>query len=173
MGLHWFCKISRHIWPSAYTVVAKAHAPGGQHKAYLQLTIGTSTFVVDDVLFGWNILERKRTVGALFGYSSVNCRVNLKVPVPSRRPPSRVVRMVGPSSHTFKRTVIQSAPTPHRTGRIRHVRRAEREISHRHSTSPPSHTVSSGPKMTAFHAMRLLSFGDALMPCGGSFCILL
>ena len=29
---------------------------------------------------GWNILDTKRTVGGLFGYSSVNCIVNLKVP---------------------------------------------------------------------------------------------
>ena len=29
---------------------------------------------------GWNILDTKRTVGGLLGYSSVNCIVNLKVP---------------------------------------------------------------------------------------------
>lgn len=29
---------------------------------------------------GWNILETNRTVGGLFGYSSVNSTVNLKVP---------------------------------------------------------------------------------------------
>jgi hypothetical protein len=31
-------------------------------------------------MFGWNILKTKRTVGGLFGYSSVNCEVSLKVP---------------------------------------------------------------------------------------------
>lgn len=30
--------------------------------------------------FGWNILETKRTVGGLFGYSSVNSIVSLNVP---------------------------------------------------------------------------------------------
>lgn len=30
--------------------------------------------------FGWNILDTKRTVGGLFGYSSVNSIVNLNVP---------------------------------------------------------------------------------------------
>lgn len=30
--------------------------------------------------FGWNIFETNRTVGGLFGYSSVNSIVNLKVP---------------------------------------------------------------------------------------------
>ena len=30
--------------------------------------------------FGWNILETNRTVGGLFGYSSVNSMVSLKVP---------------------------------------------------------------------------------------------
>lgn len=32
------------------------------------------------VPFGWNILDTNRTVGGLFGYSSVNSSVNLKVP---------------------------------------------------------------------------------------------
>lgn len=31
-------------------------------------------------LFGWNILVRNLTVGALFGYSSVNSTLSLKVP---------------------------------------------------------------------------------------------
>ena len=31
--------------------------------------------------FGWNILETNLTVGGLFGYSSVNSIVSLKVPV--------------------------------------------------------------------------------------------
>lgn len=30
--------------------------------------------------FGWNIFDTKRTVGGLFGYSSVNSMVSLKVP---------------------------------------------------------------------------------------------
>ena len=31
-------------------------------------------------MLGWNILERNLTTGGLFGYSSLNSRVNLKVP---------------------------------------------------------------------------------------------
>lgn len=31
-------------------------------------------------LFGWNILVRNLTVGALFGYSSVNSTLSLNVP---------------------------------------------------------------------------------------------
>lgn len=33
-----------------------------------------------DALFGWNILVRNLTVGALFGYSSVNSTLSLNVP---------------------------------------------------------------------------------------------
>jgi hypothetical protein len=36
---------------------------------------------------------------------------------------------------------------------------------------PPSHGVSSGPKITAFHSMMLFSVGVPLMPLGGSFCV--
>ena len=35
---------------------------------------------------------------------------------------------------------------------------------------PPSHGVSSGPKMTAFHFMMLSGFGEPLAPSGGSDC---
>ena len=31
-------------------------------------------------MLGWNILERNLTTGGLLGYSSLNSRVNLKVP---------------------------------------------------------------------------------------------
>jgi len=31
-------------------------------------------------MFGWNIFVTNFTVGALFGYSSVNCNVSLNVP---------------------------------------------------------------------------------------------
>ena len=34
----------------------------------------------DRALFGWNILVRNFTVGALFGYSSVNSTLSLNVP---------------------------------------------------------------------------------------------
>ena len=33
-----------------------------------------------DALFGWNIFVRNFTVGALFGYSSVNSTLSLNVP---------------------------------------------------------------------------------------------
>lgn len=36
--------------------------------------------------------------------------------------------------------------------------------------SPPSHGVSSGPKMTAFHSMMFSGFGEPFTPCGGSDC---
>lgn len=49
MGLQRFCRMSRQIPPSAYTL-------------------------------GWNILLTNLTVGGLFGYSSVNSIVSLKVP---------------------------------------------------------------------------------------------
>lgn len=49
VGLHLFCRMSKHIPPSAYTL-------------------------------GWNILDTNRTVGGLFGYSSVNSIVSLNVP---------------------------------------------------------------------------------------------
>lgn len=39
--------------------------------------------------------------------------------------------------------------------------------------SPPSHGVSSGPKMIAFHSMMLSGLGEPSMPWGGSFCSLL
>lgn len=38
---------------------------------------------------------------------------------------------------------------------------------------PPSQGVSSGPNITAFHSMILLSQGAPLIPEGGSFCNLL
>ncbi len=38
------------------------------------------TLAGNHIPFGWNILETNRTVGGLFGYSSVNSMVSLKVP---------------------------------------------------------------------------------------------
>lgn len=36
-----------------------------------------------DSLLGWNICDLNLTTGALFGYSSVNAKVSLKVPASS------------------------------------------------------------------------------------------
>lgn len=52
---------------------------GGPTEYFASFWIVKSSFG-EDLPFGWNILETNRTVGGLFGYSSVNSIVSLKVP---------------------------------------------------------------------------------------------
>lgn len=49
-------------------------------KEEIRSTYFPCTWMRNNLLLGWNILETNRTVGGLFGYSSLNWRVNLNVP---------------------------------------------------------------------------------------------
>lgn len=79
VGLHRFWSMSKHILPSAYTnirqsIISFQHVQEFQQRIWITIIISRSS------PFGWNILEIKRTVGGLLGYSSENSITSLKVP---------------------------------------------------------------------------------------------
>lgn len=64
--------------PSAYT--AKEHSEHSLLTSRPEKNKNISNSNKYYIPLGWNILETNRTVGGLFGYSSVNSMVSLKVP---------------------------------------------------------------------------------------------
>ncbi len=82
------------------------------------------------------------TTGALLGYSSENSSMSLK--------------------HPGGVDDIRVQCTPPTTQCSFH-----HQLRHH---LPPSQTVSSGPKITAFQSLMLSGLGEPLTPCGGSCC---
>lgn len=81
VGLQRFWRMSKHILPSAYTnthnrTSSVTNTANMAH--YFITTLRSSPF-------GWNILEMKRTVGGLLGYSSENSITSLNVPAERER----------------------------------------------------------------------------------------
>ena len=60
VGLQRFCKISKHILPSAYT----------EGRSGSELLVSVLSFQTNHL--GENIFDTNRTTGGLFGYSSEN-----------------------------------------------------------------------------------------------------
>lgn len=117
-------------------------------------------------LFGWNIFDSKRTVGDLFGYSSVNVSVSLKVPGGRSERWAHVAHSQTRDERTsFPRRIFWSEYDGLRTSRgggVSFVRRG----GDRGAPGAPARA------RRACQTMMLLSEGVPLMPGGGSFCSL-
>lgn len=109
------------------------------HKKYVQ--IGWELLP-----FGWNILEIKRTVGGLFGYSSVKTSVSLNVP--SSNGVSWGLRRENENNVKNRIRISTNYAI------YIYVIEWERYIIY--------------PKITAFQSIILLSVGAPLTPTGGS-----
>lgn len=87
------CK-SRNKRKKIHSIITRATTQSGRnHLTCIDVRIADTSYVGDQrfcrmsrqmppsaYTFGWNIFDTKRTVGGLFGYSSVNSIVSLKVP---------------------------------------------------------------------------------------------
>lgn len=88
VGLHRFWSMSKHILPSAYTNIRQNTIISFQHVQQLQQNTWISR-----IPFGWNILEIKRTVGGLLGYSSENSITSLNVPAEGKNKSNFIVKI--------------------------------------------------------------------------------
>ena len=122
---------------------------------------------------GWNILDTNRTTGGLFGYSSLNCMVNLNVP--SSNGVSLGLQW---SVCVCVYTQYQQVHTL-----VRGIWKVD--ITWTHNTMQNTYTYYASqlcyqtwsrlwvlgqayPNITAFHNIMLLSVGAPLTPAGGS-----